>query len=112
MQPEDGTASGAVALVVLAYVAGQAVPLDEQERNAAVRRALLVFAAGGDVHRDPALDDPAVAELARDLETPERRSALLGALAGVEGAERLRADPELAWRAYACALLADELGGD
>jgi hypothetical protein len=24
----------------------------------------------------------------------------------------LRADPELAWRAYACALLAEELGGD
>jgi hypothetical protein len=86
------------------------VPLEDEERNAAVRRALLVFASGGDLHRDPALDDPAVAELARDLDEPGRRSALLAALEGVEGAEPLRADPDLAWRAYACGLLADELG--
>ena len=91
-------------------MAGQAVPLDELERHAAVRRALLVFAAGGDLHRDPSLDAPAVAELARDLDTPDRREALITALEGIEGAEQLRADPELAWRAYACGLLADELG--
>ena len=42
-----------------------------------MRRALLVFAAGGDLHRDPTLDDPAVVELAGDLDTPERRQALL-----------------------------------
>jgi hypothetical protein len=95
---------------VLAYVAGQAVPLDDAERNAALRRALLVFAAGGDLHRDPSLDDPAVAELARDLDASDRRTALMAALEGVDGAEPLRADPELAWRAYACGLLADELG--
>ena len=114
MHPDDGTASGAdaIRLVVLAYVAGQAVPVDESERNAAVRRALLVFAAGGDVHRDPSLDEPAVAELARDLDSPQRRTALLTALTAVEGAEPLVADPELAWRAYACGLLAEELGGD
>jgi hypothetical protein len=99
-----------VELVVLAYVAGQAVLLEESERNAAVRRALLVFAAGGDLHRDPALGEPAVAELARDLDAPDRREALLAALDGVEHAEPLRADPDLAWRAYACGLLADELG--
>jgi hypothetical protein len=99
-------------LVVLAYVAGQSVPLDEAERNRAVRRALLVFAAGGDVHRDPTLADPAVAELARDLDTPDRRAALTAALAAVEGAEPLRAEPDLAWRAYACALFADELGSE
>jgi hypothetical protein len=110
VHPEDGTASGAVALVVLAYVAGHAVPLDEPERNSAVRRALLVFAAGGDLHRDPSVNDPAVAELARDLDAPGRRDALMAALDGVDGAEPLRADPELAWRAYACGLLADELG--
>jgi hypothetical protein len=109
MDPEDGTASGAVDLVVLAYVAGQAVPLDQAERNAAVRRALLVFAAGGDLHRDPTLDEPAVAELARDLDRPDRRAALLAALDDVEGAEPLNADIDLAWRAYACGLLADEL---
>jgi len=110
VHPDDGTASGAVALVVLAYVAGQAVPLDDSERSAALRRALLVFASGGDLHRDPSLDEPAVAELARDLDTPERREALMAALDGIDGAEPLRTDPELAWRAYACGLLADELG--
>jgi hypothetical protein len=112
VHPDDGTARGAVGLVVLAYIAGRAVPLDEDERNAAVRRALLVFAAGGDLHRDPALDEPAVLELARDLDSPDRRAALMGVLAGMEEARALQADPDLAWRAYACGLLADELGDD
>jgi hypothetical protein len=95
-----------VDLVVAAYIAGQQVLLTEDERNAAVRRALLVFAAGGGLQRDPELDDPAVLELARDLDTPERRGALLAA------SEELTAlgDDELAWRAYACGLLADALG--
>jgi hypothetical protein len=97
-----------VDLVVEAYIAGQQVPLTEEERNAALRRALFVFAAGGDLHRDPELADPAVAELARDLDTPERRSALLAAS---DVLSRLD-DPELAWRAYACGLLADALGED
>jgi hypothetical protein len=57
------------------------------------------------------MDDPAVAELARDLDAPDRREALMAALENVEGADDLRADPDLAWRAYACGLLADELGG-
>jgi hypothetical protein len=91
-------------------VAGKAVPLEESERNAAVRRALLVFAAGGDLHRDPSVDEPAVAELARDLDTPQRRAALMAALRESEGVAPLLGDPELAWRAYACGLLADELG--
>jgi hypothetical protein len=84
------------------------VPLTEEERNAAVRRALLVFAAGGDLHREPALDEPAVQELARDLDLPERREALLAA------SDELTAlgDSDLAWRAYACGLLADALGED
>ena len=99
-----------MSLVVLAYIAGQAVAVDDSERNAAIRRALLVFAAGGDLHRDPSPDEPAVAELARDLDAPDRREALMAALAEMDGAEPLRADPELAWRAYACGLLADELG--
>jgi hypothetical protein len=65
-----------------------------------------VFAAGGDLHRDPTLDDPAVVELASDLATPERRTALLRA------SEELRrlGDPDRAWRAFACGLLADALG--
>jgi hypothetical protein len=82
------------------------VPLTEEERNAAVRRALFVFAAGGDLHREPTLDDPAVAELATDLETPERREALIAASGDLQRLD----DPELAWRAFACGLLADALG--
>ena len=99
----------------MAYVAGQDVPLDEAERNAALRRALFVFAAGGGLEREPALDDPAVLELARDLDSPQRRAALAAAIERLdsdpEALERLR-DGETAWRAYACALLADALGED
>jgi hypothetical protein len=95
-----------VDLVVEAYIAGQQVPLSEQERNAAVRRALLVFAAGGDLYREPTLDDPAVLELAADLDSPQRRAALLAAS---DVLQRLD-DADLTWRAYACGLLADALG--
>jgi hypothetical protein len=70
-----------------------------------VRRALFVHAAGGDLHREPALGDPAVLELAADLDSPERRAAL------VEASDQLaHVEPGLAWRAYACGLLADALG--
>jgi hypothetical protein len=83
--------------------------------NAAIRRALLVFAAGGDPHREPGLDEPAVLELARDLDSDTRRRQLADALAVVGGetgsVERLR-DLEVAWRAFACGLLADALGED
>ena len=81
--------------------------MTDEERHAAVRRALLVHAAGGDPHRDPALDDPAVLALARDLDATDRREALIEALP-----MPLRADPDRAWRAYACALLADALAED
>jgi hypothetical protein len=100
---------------VLAFVAGQAVPLEDRDRRAAVRRALFVFAAGGVLQREPTLNDPAVLELARDLDTPERRRALESAIPTLEGDPELLArlrDPDVAWRAYACALLADALGED
>ncbi len=104
-----------VELVVLAYVAGQNVPLADEELNAALRRALFVFAAGGDLHREPALDDPAVLELAADLDSTDRREALAGAIETLDAdpqlIERLR-DPDLAWRAYACALPGDPLQQD
>lgn len=94
-------------------MAGQEVPVEDDERDASVRRALFVFAAGGDLHRDPTLDDPAVIELAADLGSAERREALMTAIGRLEtdspALERLR-DPELAWRAYACGLLADAVG--
>ena len=54
-------------------------------------------------------------ELAGDIDSPERRAALATAIerldADPEALDRLR-DPETAWRAYACALLADALGED
>jgi hypothetical protein len=70
-----------------------------------------VFAAGGDLHRDPALDDPAVVELAADLDSPERRAALRAAIESLDS-ERAALDPDLLWRAFACGLLADALGED
>ena len=63
-------------LPVLAYVAGQAVELDEAELNGARRRALLLVAAGGDPHRELEVDDRAVKALAADLYTDDRREQL------------------------------------
>jgi hypothetical protein len=121
LEPSIGAHATDEALVSLAFVAGRAVAIADDERRAAVRRALLVLAAGGDLRRDLTLADPAVDELARDLDDPRRRAALgrgvralrdaATSLVAVEAAlARLAYDPALAWRAYACALLADELG--
>jgi hypothetical protein len=107
----------------LAYLAGQTVQLDEAELHGAVRRAELLLAAGGDPRRELELDGRAVTVLAADLESPERVSALLrelerlhGETEGLPAVEaaltRLRQEPELAWRCYACAVLADALAGD
>jgi hypothetical protein len=93
----------------------------EQERvNAALRRAMLLLAAGGDPHRELELDGRAATSLAAELDAPALRAALvrgLGALVpaaaaypGVAAAvTELQADSELAVRAWACALLAEEL---
>ena len=112
--------SGADLPISLAYVAGSTVELDEAEVRAALRRAELLLAAGGDPRRELDPDGRAVASLAADLDGANGRASLL------EGLERLaahadelpavaaalaglRADPDLAWRAYACALLAEAL---
>jgi hypothetical protein len=54
-----------------------------------------------------------VIELAGDIDSPERREALAAAIerldADPKALERLR-DPDTAWHAYACSLLADALG--
>jgi hypothetical protein len=108
---------------VLVWLVLADVPVDETELSAARRRAMLVLAAGGDPHRDLAPDDVAVVRLAEELDRPDRRAALAAALDGLaadaEGLASvtgtlavLRADPELAWRVYAIALLADELAED
>jgi hypothetical protein len=94
------------------------VRFDEQELNAARRRALFVLAAGGDPHRDLEADTVAAGRLAAELDAPARRRELDDALAALdtsglpkvaEAVETLRGDPETAWRALALALLADEL---
>jgi hypothetical protein len=107
-------------LPALAYVAGRDVPLDRSELQAARRRALLLLATGGDPRRGLALDGRAVTSLASDLSTEERGSALAAALESTKQAatglptvdsliDLLLADDDLAWRCYACALLAEEL---
>jgi hypothetical protein len=108
-------------LPVLAYIAGQAVDIDEAELNGARRRALLLVAAGGDPHRELDVDDRAVKALAADLYTDERRRRLGRSIdelvvrarerhAAREAALFLAGDVDLAWRLFALALLAEELG--
>ena len=107
-------------LPVLAYVAGQSVEIDEGELNGARRRALLLVAAGGDVHRDLDVDDRAVKALAADLYDADRRTQLARALEALvqrvrelpvarEAAIFLVGDVDLAWRLFSLALLAEEL---
>lgn len=108
-------------LPVLAFVAGDAVGLDEGELNGARRRALLLAAAGGDPRRELNVDDRAVRALAADLYTDERRAALSEQLTGLAHRVRdlprardavlfLAGDVDLAWRLYALGLLAEEVG--
>lgn len=108
-------------LPVLAYLAGQVVELGDEELNGARRRALLLVAAGGDPHRELDVDDRAVKALAGDLYTEERREQLARSIdalvvrvreltAAREAAIFLAGDVDLAWRLYALALLAEELG--
>jgi hypothetical protein len=105
---------------MLCFFAGRDITLDDDELNAAVRRAELLLAAGGDPHR--ALDPfgRAATALAEDLDAPERRAALrhgLDALrdevAGLRGAREslplLLGDGDLAWWVYATSLLAEAL---
>lgn len=107
-------------LPVLAYVAGQAVDLEDEELNGARRRALLLVAAGGDPHRDLEVDDRSVKALAADLYSDDRREQLglsIDALVlrvrelpvAREAALFLAADIDLAWRLFALGLLAEEL---
>jgi hypothetical protein len=108
-------------LVMLCWLVQHDVAIPEDELNAARRRAMFVLAAGGDPHRELDLGSVAAERLADELETPERRAALATALdalptedlPAVAGAvEALRAGPELAWRSFALALLADEIADE
>ena len=108
-------------LVVLCWLVKDEVVVDEAELNGARRRAMFVLAAGGDPHRDVGPDSVAAERLADELDSPERRAQLAGALDGLPAddlpavaaaRESLRADPDLAWRSFALSLLADELADE
>jgi len=120
---EDDESELATALVVLAAVAGANVPVTDDERHGAARRATLLLAAGGDPQRGLDLNGRAVAAVADDLRTVDRQLALeagvneLAAQAkGLphvsEALHGLIHAPEVAWRAYAASVLAEELGAD
>ena len=107
---------------MLAYIAGQAVELDDDELNGARRRALLLVAAGGDPHRELDVDDRAVKALAADLYSEDRREQLARSIDALvlrvrdlptarEAALFLAADVDLAWRLLGFGLLAEELAG-
>jgi hypothetical protein len=118
---DEGGDELATALVVLASVAGQEVQIGDDEAHGASRRALLLLAAGGDPDRGLDLNGRAVTALAEDLRTVDRQLALERGLDELkaqakglphvtEALAALRATPDVAWRAYACSLLAEELG--
>ncbi|HEY7794343.1 MAG TPA: hypothetical protein VIA10_10095 [Gaiellaceae bacterium] len=108
-------------LLGLAWLAGREIELDRDEVKGALRRAELLLAAGGDPRRELELDGRAVTALAEDLADPAARDQLEDALARLtagseglaavsDGLARLRAQPDLAWQCYACALLAEAIG--
>jgi hypothetical protein len=120
---EASGAAGDDLRVPLAYLASRSVPQDEVELNAAVRRAELLLATGGDPRRPLDPEGRAVAALACDLDAPAARTALAAALAALradaeglpgvgEALRELVGESELAWRCYASAILADSLAGD
>ena len=107
--------------VAIAWLVRDEVRFDERELNAARRRAMFVLAAGGDPHRDLALDSVAAERLAAELDSLERRKELDAALAALpaEGLSSVGAavqllcdEPDLAWRSFALALLADEIADE
>jgi len=108
---------------MLCFFAGRHVAVDQDELNAAIRRAELLLAAGGDPRRPLDPFGRAATALADDLDSAERRAqlrtgleALVTEVAGLTGAREslalLLTDHDLAWKAYATALLAEALAED
>jgi hypothetical protein len=96
------------------------VAVPEDEAHGAGRRALLLLAAGGHPDRGLDLNGRAVSALADDLRTVDRQLALDRGLDELkaqakglphvsEAVAALRATPDVAWRAYSCSLLAEQL---
>jgi len=108
---------------MLCFLAGRNVTVEDDELNAAVRRAELLLAAGGDPHRPLDPFGRAASALADDLDTPERRAELHAGLEairtdveGLRGAREslglLLSDADLAWRVYATSLIAEALADE
>jgi hypothetical protein len=107
----------------ICFAAGRDVELDRDELNAALRRAIVVRAVGGDPTRELALEEDAVARLAEELGTERRRRQLQDGLESLghvaqdrpaiaEEISSLAAAPEAAWHTFCAALLADAIGAD
>lgn len=120
---DEGTETLALSLILLASIAGMDVAVAEDDRRAATRRALLLLAAGGDPGRGLDLNGRAVAAIADDLRTADRQLTLENGLQDLrqlatglphvsEAINGLVAAPDVAWRAYAASLLAEELAAD
>jgi hypothetical protein len=119
----EDSAELATALVVLAAVAGENVAVDEDEMHGASRRAFYLLAAGGDPERGLDLNGRAVSALAEELRTVDRQLALETGISDLraqakglphvsEAVHALADAPDVAWRAFACSLLAETLGED
>lgn len=119
----DEAGSEADVRPALALLAAPEPLIERDELMPAIRRAMLLLAAGGDPHRELELDGRTVSALAAELDRPERRAkvsrgleALRADAAGLPNVspalDELLLDAGLAWQAYACALLADELEDD
>jgi hypothetical protein len=105
---------------VLALLAGRDVALEEDEVRGARRRAVQLLATAGDPRQAVDVEGRAVRAIAADLDRPERRQMLAEGFATLEATAeglphvldhvaRLSADEDLAWRWFACTVLADEL---
>jgi len=123
LREHDGEEHRSDAFIALALVAGQTIEIDEDELQGAVKRSLLVLAAGGDPTRGIDLGGRGVETIAEDLDSPFRRKLLMEGLEGIrtraEQRESLRevlveleADPEIAWRAFSAARMVELLGQD
>jgi len=123
LQQLEGRLSGGEpveAEVSLMLLAGQGVAVDEDELRGATRRSIEILAVGGDPRRELDPEGRAVTALADDLDDPDRRAALAEGIASVRGLvdglplltgrlDALAGDESLAWRWFACTLLAEAL---
>ena len=111
------------AQIALALLAGEEISVPDDELKGAVRRALLVLAAGGNPGRGLDLGGRAAETVADDLDSPFRRAILTAGLEALraeavgfstvaEVIESLRLDDDLAWRAFSAARLVEALERD